>query len=155
MNTSLRFLVVDDELSLQRIGVRALRTRGYECRVASSADEAIRILEQEPIDVMLTDVGMPGVDGLRLAHFSKARYPRLAVVVISGRADPETVSAARRAGADDFVAKPFRPAEFIAAAARAVHSRPRRGSRLDAAVSFPEAPPEPTFSLDALFSWMS
>jgi DNA-binding response OmpR family regulator len=155
MNTSLRFLVVDDELSLQRIGVRALRTRGYECRVASSAFEAIRILEQEPIDVMLTDVGLPGVDGLRLAEFSKARYPQLAVVVISGRADAETVTAARRAGADDFVAKPFQPAEFIAAAARAVHTRTRRRDCDDAAVSLPEAPLAPTPSLDALFSWMS
>lgn len=126
MNTRPRFLVVDDEPALLRAGARVLEKNGFDCRLASSAVEALGILETEEIDVMLTDIVMPGMDGLWLARVARRRFPRTTVVMTSGRYDQTALDDALRAGAADYIAKPYHPTELVAAATRAVERRPAR-----------------------------
>ncbi|MGZ4760023.1 MAG: response regulator, partial [Acidimicrobiales bacterium] len=81
-------LVVDDEMSLQRLAQRILEPEGFSVAVAASGEEATAVLEQRPlIDLVLLDVGLKGDDGLDLLDWIIAHDPGLPVVVISGH-DP-------------------------------------------------------------------
>jgi CheY-like chemotaxis protein len=81
-------LVVEDELLVRLIAVQAIENAGYRVIEASSADEAIAILEnRNDIGVVFTDVNMPGsLDGLRLAHAVRNRWPPIKIIATSGEA---------------------------------------------------------------------
>lgn len=104
-----RVLIVDDEPP-----VRALLSRwltGWGCTVAdaASASQALALMAADPADVLLCDIGMPERDGLWLAERVHARWPATAIVMSTGRDDPETVRASRKVGAVAYVLKPFNP----------------------------------------------
>jgi two-component system response regulator YesN len=100
-------------------------------------------------DVMLTDISMPGVDGLELARLTQQLFPAVVVVMVTGRVDDEALQQARKVGAQDYVAKPFRPTDLMAAAGRAIHlcGRRTRAMPSEITVSGNSAP-----ELETLFS---
>jgi len=98
-------LVVDDEDVIRDLCAKALR--GYHVLQAPSGEEALRILAREEVDVVLTDVMMPQMNGLDLLRAIKEKTPDQAVIVMTGYADKEVVLKALKADADDFISKPI------------------------------------------------
>jgi DNA-binding NtrC family response regulator len=98
-------LVVDDEVPLRRALGWALEDAGYQVHTTSDPAEALRILAREPVDLLLTDVLMPGMSGVELARLAHEMQPRLRVVFMSGYADDP--SAARMKSGAAIFTKPF------------------------------------------------
>ncbi len=108
-----RVLVVDDETGVRVFMAEALRGAGYNAVEAADVGVALRLLEADPPDLLLTDYSMPGMNGLELAERARARTPHLRVLIVSGYADADTLeaSAARPA----LLRKPFDESELLAA----------------------------------------
>ncbi len=100
-------LVVDDEPAIQDILTWALSAEGYRVASAGSGEEALTRVEGEDFDVIVTDIVMPGLDGLEVLERSRVLSPRAAVIVMTAYAALETAIAALRRGAADYLEKPF------------------------------------------------
>ena len=103
-----RILVVDDEERIRLLLVDTLSALGYNCFGAKSAEEALSLLISEKIDLVITDVRMPNVNGLSLLKNIKNQDPLLPVLIITGYNFAHTKDQAMESGADGFLAKPFR-----------------------------------------------
>ena len=111
-------LVVDDERNM-RLSLEAIMTEeGYEMRPAVSAEEALRMLEQEEFFMVITDARLTGMNGYDLLTKVKARWPDLPILMITAYATPKLAVGAIKAGAMDYLAKPFAPEELLHAVAR-------------------------------------
>src|SRR6266581_5281234 len=100
-------LVVDDEKAIQEILAFTLTAEGYEVATAGSGEEALTRVEEQDFDIILTDIVMPGLDGLEVLERSRVLNPRAAVIVMTAYAALETAIAALRRGASDYLEKPF------------------------------------------------
>ena len=109
MTQARRVLVVDDELLIRTLLTRWITGWGYGVRHVGSADEALKVMAEDPADILLTDVAMPGHDGLWLAEQVHARWPNTAIVMSTAQDDPYTVRTSRKLGAVGYVIKPFDP----------------------------------------------
>ncbi len=98
-------LVVEDQDPVRRQACRILEAHGYSVRDAPSADEALA--DWQPVDVLVTDVVMPGMSGQQLAEIARERIPGLRVVFMSGHTDDVLVRDGARHGDIAFVQKPF------------------------------------------------
>jgi DNA-binding response OmpR family regulator len=101
-----KILVVDDEPDIREILCSFFREFGYEVSAASGAREALSILDQEPIPVMLLDLNMPGMNGLDLCRVIRPRLPRARIFALTGFHRLFTPDSARQAGFDGFLTKP-------------------------------------------------
>jgi len=99
-------LVVDDEKNIRRTLRMVLETEGYTVTEAESAEEALKLLESEPVDLGVFDVRLPGMDGLTLLSRARELWRDLPVIVVSGHADTPDVVEAMKRGALDFFSKP-------------------------------------------------
>jgi DNA-binding NtrC family response regulator len=106
-NPSDSVLVVDDDTAIGRVLVALLGQRGLEAHHVPSAAEAVRALDSRPYDVVLSDVRMPGMDGMALLDHVGARFPGLPVVLITAHGSVALAVEAMKRGAADFVQKPF------------------------------------------------
>lgn len=98
-------LIVDDAEVIRQLCEHALAD--YRVLQAADGREALAILERESVDLVLTDVMMPGIDGLELLRLIRERTPNQVVVVMTGFADREIILQALKANADDFITKPL------------------------------------------------
>jgi len=110
---SLRVLLVDDDLDFLAANSRFLRLNGYTVDVANNADAGLQRLEQEPIEVVLTDLRMPDKDGLQFAREARMRQPLTPILFFSGFARVPDVVEAMKLGAVDFLEKPVEPDELL------------------------------------------
>jgi two-component system cell cycle response regulator len=108
-----RILVVDDERFFRDLFQEMLTARGHQVRVAPSGDEALRLLAGDRFDLLVTDLVMPGLDGIALVKEARARDPELEAVAVTGRDDVRLAVQAMKAGCADFLAKPVDRAEFV------------------------------------------
>jgi len=115
-----RILVVDDEPTVLMFCTRALSRMGYEAQGASSGEEALALLKTGAFDVLVTDVAMPGMNGIELLRQAREILPELVVVVITGVGSIDLAIKALRGGAQDFLPKPFTPLELKSAVDRAL-----------------------------------
>jgi DNA-binding response OmpR family regulator len=104
-------LVVDDEPIVRDVVVRYLRRDGHETRVAATGDEAREILETETPELVVLDVMLPGMDGLELCRWIRARS-QLPVIMVTARGEETDRIVGLELGADDYVTKPFSPREL-------------------------------------------
>ena len=111
-------LIVDDEPGLLASLVMAFETQGYRSAGAASAAEALDMLRETPFDVILTDLVMPGMDGLSLMDRVHADFPDMIIILMTGGATVESAVRALKGGASDYVVKPFRLAEIFHAVER-------------------------------------
>ncbi len=111
----MRILVVDDDAVFREEFAELLRDDGHEVAVAASAMKATEWLERQEADVVLTDLRMPRQSGLELLREIRGRWPRTLVVMITGFATIDTALEAMRAGAFDYLRKPFRLEQVRAA----------------------------------------
>jgi DNA-binding NtrC family response regulator len=100
-------LIVDDELLLGEALRRTLALEGYDASYEPDAEEALRALRAKPFDVLLTDLVMPGIDGIELMRRAKAVRPSCEVVVMTAFATVATAREALKRGAVDYLTKPF------------------------------------------------
>lgn len=104
-----KVLVVDDEVGIRLLLTRLLTGWGYRVRHVEDAVAALEIMAAEPADILLSDVSMPGHDGLWLVQQVHASWPQTAVVMSTAHDDAPTVRASRRMGAIAYITKPFVP----------------------------------------------
>lgn len=104
-----RILVVDDEVDIREGSARILSRMGSETLTASRGEEALAIMETEPVSILLLDLKMPGMDGMEVLHQVRQKYPEVLVIIITGFATVETAIEAMKKGAYDFIPKPFEP----------------------------------------------
>ena len=116
-------LIVDDEPRLRQAMVHLMRAEGFHCIEAANGLEALDQLGREPVALMLTDLRMPKMDGLELLRESRARYPDLAVVMITAVADVEVAVSCLAGGAADYVIKPYQLDDVRARVAQALDKR--------------------------------
>ena len=123
-----RILIVDDEESVRAIAAALLEQSGYATTTIESAEEAIGRLSQDPdYDLVLSDIMMPGTDGLTLLDHICTDHPGMPVVMFSAVNDIHVVTNAFRRGAIDYLLKPFERAELESIVMRAVeHGRLRK-----------------------------
>lgn len=100
-----RILIVDDEAAIRLMFAEWLNEK-YECTTAGSADEALAFLARDPYALVMSDMMMPGRNGVELLREIKARYPDTAVIMISGVDRPQRIRDALRVGAFDYLIKP-------------------------------------------------
>ncbi|WNG20831.1 sigma-54-dependent transcriptional regulator [Cystobacter fuscus] len=121
-----RVLVVEDEREMRALLEKGLGRRGFVPTARGSADEAFALLESEDFDTVLTDLRMPGMDGIALCERIALNRPDIPVVVVTAFGSLETAVAAIRAGAYDFVTKPVDLDALALVLERAVQHRALR-----------------------------
>ncbi len=119
MTKPLEVWVVDDDASIRWVLERALRRGGTEPRTFDRADAVLAALATRQPDVLLTDVRMPGTEGLRLLEIARRDHPGMPVIVMTAHADLDHAVAAYRGGAFEYLPKPFDIDEAVALVRRA------------------------------------
>jgi two-component system response regulator AtoC len=130
-----RVLVVDDEQSLRKVLSATLQREGYEVQVAADGEEALAALERDGADVVVTDLVMPRMDGLTLLRKVVKAHPDIPVIVVTAHGKIDSAVTAMKAGAFDFVTKPFEHSDLKAIIAKAA-----RQSDLNARNVIPDEP---------------
>jgi two-component system response regulator ResD len=111
-----RVLVVDDEPTIAEVVSRYLERAGYATQVAGTGDEAVASARGTPPDLVILDLMLPGIDGLEVMRLLReAREPPGVILLTAKGEEPDRVIGLRL-GADDYVVKPFSPAELVARA---------------------------------------
>jgi two-component system KDP operon response regulator KdpE len=108
-----RVLVVEDEPQMQRALTTNLRARGYEVDEAASGEEALALAASRHPDVVILDLGLPGIDGIDVVHGLRG-WTTVPILVLSAREDEASKVEALDGGADDYVTKPFGMDELLA-----------------------------------------
>ena len=109
-----RILVVDDEEGQRTVVGQFLQKMGYICDMAPDAFEALKALDHNHFDLVISDIRMHGKDGLELAREALGKYPRLSFIIMTGHASQYSYNDIIEAGASDFITKPFSVGELKA-----------------------------------------
>lgn len=115
-----RVLVVDDERDMLEILQDFFESEGYSVSVAESGERAIEMCRDSSFDVAITDMRMPGIDGLHTLQHLRQLHPRLPVIVVTGYASDDTEARCRSAGAFECVQKPVDLDDLLNLVGRAV-----------------------------------
>ncbi len=118
-----RLLIVDDDRGIREVLHRALAGDGHAVKTASTTGEALEILRKDEIHVMLSDINMPGPDGIELLRQARSQNPDVQVVMATAIADTETAVGALRDGASDYLTKPFKMSEVRLVVQRCLERR--------------------------------
>src|SRR5262249_44606699 len=104
-----RLLIVDDDALVRRLYVSCFQAERFECREAGDGEEALRLLDERPVDLVLLDADMPKVCGMETLRRLRAQPPfnNLKIIMVSGGVAPEELSAMLALGADDYLVKPI------------------------------------------------
>jgi len=110
----MRILIVEDDPDARKVLGLILKLDGFEVAAVPGGREAIQFLQADRPDLILLDVIMPMMDGYELCRWLRANptTARLPVVMLSGRADPESVTRGLQVGADEYLAKPIKPSSL-------------------------------------------
>jgi EAL domain-containing protein (putative c-di-GMP-specific phosphodiesterase class I)/CheY-like chemotaxis protein len=135
---AVRVLVVDDDADVRQTMVRILSTLHHKVSVANDGAQALRILEHEPIDLVITDLSMPNLDGMGMLRHLRECQQELPVLLIAGAPTLESALSAVRYRASEYLVKPLEPETFVAAVQRALRSRPqlRQPSDLERSLAY-------------------
>lgn len=153
-----RILVVDDEPSIRSFLVRVLAREGYQVESAQNGQEALHILHSHPVDLLLSDIRMDQLDGVGLLQQARQRFPDLVVILLTGHATVESAVTALNEGAYQYLLKPAKNADILAAVTGGL-ARRREQSRLNrleqvaeqiSALTRGESTPVPTAEAEAL-----
>lgn len=107
-------LIVDDEKTVRRSLNRCLTVNGFDCEEAGNAKEALGSLHNNPADLVILDIMMPGTSGSELLPQLKKSFPDTAVVMATAVVDPETIVNCMKNGAQDYITKPFDVKQLVA-----------------------------------------
>ena len=129
MHNPMKVWIADDDSSIRWVLERALNNAGITNRCFEDADELLRGIVSEQPDVIISDIRMPGTDGLTLLSLLGERYPDLPVIITTAHSDLESAVAAYQTGAFEYLPKPFDLDEVVAVTERALaHAKERHSS---------------------------
>jgi len=123
MTTNPRILVIDDELIVCESCQRILEEEGYEVETALSGEEAFKKMRENPFGIVITDLKMPGMDGMEVLKVFRREYPDTIIIMITGFSTVETAVEAMKLGAFDYIPKPFTPDEVSIVVKKAVEQK--------------------------------
>ncbi len=121
-----KILIVDDDPSIVDLLDQFFQRKGFECKTAENGKRALEFLENSPFTIVITDLIMPQIDGLELLKIVKESWPDTDVIVMTGYTKNFTYTDVIRAGASDFVQKPFTLDEIEAKLQRLIKERQLR-----------------------------
>ena len=123
MNEQIRILVVDDEPKICHLIEELLKLEGYQVDVSFSGIEALQMLKMYNYQMLLTDLKMPGIDGLELISKAKKSCPEIRTIMVTGYATVDTAVQSLRHGIDDDITKSFNVFELKKAVKQTLHTR--------------------------------
>jgi two-component system response regulator PilR (NtrC family) len=112
-------LIVDDEEMMRNLLSRILSREGYKIRSAEDGVAALEVLEAEKINIIISDMKMPRMNGFELLKNVKKKYPDIGVIIMTAYGDTYTVKDALLLGADEYITKPFKSYEITLVVERA------------------------------------
>ena len=115
-------LVVEDDELIRGIFVDIIKSKGYSVFEATNGREALQILKEQPINIIVSDMKMPVMDGMQLLREVKSNYRDIPVVVITGFDNEFTEEQVLAAGADAYITKPFK-VQDVSSTLQEVHQR--------------------------------
>jgi two-component system response regulator PilR (NtrC family) len=118
-----QILVVDDELSMREFLQILLEKEGYAAKTAANTTDALAILQQKPVDLVISDIKMPGGSGLSFLEQMRSLGRQTPLILITAYASPEDAVRAMKGGAFDYITKPFNVAEIKAIIKNALQSK--------------------------------
>lgn len=118
-----KILIVDDELNMRLVLQAMLKKEGYEVASASDGLEALKLLKASPVDVVVTDLKMPKLDGLGLLDWMIRDYPSIPVIIITAHGTVATAVDALKKGAFDYITKPFEQDDLKNVIQKAINTR--------------------------------
>lgn len=124
-----RILIVEDDEDIVDVLRRTLRAEGYEVRAAADGPEALENLADFVPDLVILDLGLPGMDGMEVCNRIR-KTSEVPVLMLTARADPEDRVAGLDTGADDYLVKPFDRSELLARIRALLRRHPPSGSAL-------------------------
>ncbi|MFM8321029.1 MAG: response regulator [Chloroflexota bacterium] len=115
-----RILIVDDQRDVRRVLRAALETLGPEMKITDvpSGEEAILVISRQPVDLLITDVRLPGISGLELKERATVRNPEMSLIMITGMTEPKVRQEVVNAGVDAYFFKPIEMGAFLDAVRR-------------------------------------
>src|SRR3954463_10087257 len=132
-------LIVDDEPNLRKILAAQLSRDGYDVMLAEDGEQGLSLLREHHIDLVITDLKMPKVDGMTLLREAIKEHPDLPIVMITAHGTVDTAVEALKLGAFDYLTKPFDKDEVRQIVAKALRTRELRGEEATATPSTPDA----------------
>jgi CheY-like chemotaxis protein len=121
----LRVLLVEDDDDNRELMAEVLAASGYEVLSAASGQDGLKTLAEHSVDVVVTDVGMPGMGGLEMARAAKTIAPQVPVVIVTGWAEREDIAQARGREVDAVLIKPVDPDALTQAVSDVARGRGR------------------------------
>lgn len=122
MNKDIKILVIDDSIETLEMIERILKPKGFHPCLTSNGEDAIKILKSEKINIVITDIKMPGISGLDILRFISENYRDIQTIVITGYASIDTAITAIKKGAEEYLPKPFTDEELINAVNKAIEN---------------------------------
>ena len=113
MNSPVHIAVLDDEAEITRLLATYLQSHGYRVSETHTGRALVRLMSDDPPQLVLLDLGLPGEDGLAIARELREHF-RVGLVIVTGRGDPVDKVVGLEVGADDYVTKPFDLRELLA-----------------------------------------
>ncbi len=126
----IKILILDDEPIVTKRLKPALEKKGYEVETFTQSSSALKRIQEERFDIVITDLKMEGLSGMEFLEKVKEKWPQTEVIVITGFATMETAKESFKKGVFDFLAKPFKLGEIIDIVAKAVdHLKGKEASK--------------------------
>ena len=119
MKNNITILVVDDELMMRNLMEKILVRDGYNVLTADSGDAALQVLKENPVNIVISDMKMPEMNGFDLLKAIKKDYPQVGMIMMTAYGDTYTVKDALLLGADEYITKPFKSFEVSMVVERA------------------------------------
>ncbi|HOP05779.1 MAG TPA: response regulator [candidate division Zixibacteria bacterium] len=119
MKSSISILIVDDELMMRNLLMKILSREGYRINTAEDGVAALEYLKNNKVDIVISDMKMPRMDGFELLSIIKKDHPEIGVIIMTAYGDTYTVKDALLLGADEYVTKPFKSYEISLVVERA------------------------------------
>ena len=121
--TGVKVLIVDDEAVIRKGLRRVMEGRGYQAETSESGFDAIEKLQNAPFNIVITDLKMPGMDGIEVLKAIKILQPDVPVIIITGYSTVDTAVDAMKHGAFDYISKPFTPEQMTEMVEKALEQR--------------------------------
>jgi len=134
-------LIVDDEVNIRRVLAAMLRREGYEVTTAGDGEQALAVLQKSPVHVVVTDLVMPRMGGMELLRKVAADFPDVPVILITAHGSVDSAVAALKAGAFDYITKPFEQDELRKVIAKATRAHDLERQNLHANLGDGDKPP--------------
>ncbi len=112
MKQSITVMVVDDELMMRKLVEKVLTRDGFQVVLAEDGEDAIRVLSEKRVDIIISDIKMPRMNGFELLKSVKQLYPNISVIIMTAYGDTYSVKDALLLGADEYLTKPFQTHEI-------------------------------------------